>query len=105
MVAALSVQEVLLEVPVQKCQDEIKVDNSKQTLMQSSQTRIKWAGFGNLLLLEDAMVLLRPVGAADFENRWGQLIQFCTDNELRHKTVAENRKLRLQLTVKRQTTR
>lgn len=49
MVAALSVQEVLLEVPIQKCQDEIQ--NSKQTRMQWSQTRRKWAGVGNSLLL------------------------------------------------------
>lgn len=49
MVAALSVQEVLLEVLVQNCQSEI--ENSKQTRMQWSQTRRKWAGFGNSLLL------------------------------------------------------
>jgi ATP-dependent RNA helicase DHX37/DHR1 len=46
----------------------------------------------------DPMVLLRAVGAAEFASRQGRLLQFCTDNGLRHKAVTEIRKLRLQLT-------
>jgi len=44
------------------------------------------------------MVLLRAVGAAEYANTRGQLLQFCTDNGLRHKAVTEIRKLRIQLT-------
>jgi len=46
----------------------------------------------------DPMVLLRAVGAAEYANMRGQLLQFCTDNGLRHKAVTEIRKLRIQLT-------
>lgn len=51
-----------------------------------------------MFAIGDPMVLLRAVGAAEFANRRGQLLQFCTDNGLRHKAVVEIRKLRLQLT-------
>ena len=44
------------------------------------------------------MVLLRAIGAAEYSSRQGGLLQFCTDNGLRHKAVIEIRKLRLQLT-------
>jgi HrpA-like RNA helicase len=56
MVAALSVQEVLLETPIQKCQGEI--ENPKQARTQWSQTRRKWAGVGNSLLLGTCDYLL-----------------------------------------------
>ncbi|XP_021916790.1 probable ATP-dependent RNA helicase kurz isoform X2 [Zootermopsis nevadensis] len=96
MVAALSVQEVLLEVPMHGGQEE--TENPKQTRAHWIQTRRKWAGVGNSLFLGDPMVLIRAVGAAEFASRRGQLLQFCTDNGLRHKAVTEIRKLRLQLT-------
>jgi HrpA-like RNA helicase len=56
MVAALSVQEVLLEAPIPKCQDEI--ENPKQTRAQWSQTRRNWAGVANSLLLGTCDYLL-----------------------------------------------
>ncbi|PSN33185.1 putative ATP-dependent RNA helicase kurz [Blattella germanica] len=96
MVAALSVQEVLLEVPIQNVQEENQ--NPKQTRAKWIQTRRQWAGVGNSLLLGDPMVLLRAVGAAEYSDRQGKLLSFCADNGLRHKAVVEIRKLRLQLT-------
>ncbi|XP_008191976.1 probable ATP-dependent RNA helicase kurz [Tribolium castaneum] len=80
MVAALSVQEVLL-------------DDAKWAAL-----RRQWAATGNSLLLGDSMVLLRAVGAAEFANTQNRLEQFCHANGLRHKAVLEIRKLRLQLT-------
>lgn len=49
LVAALSVQEVLLEVPIHGCREQ--TDNLKQTQSHWCQTRRKWAGVGNSLLL------------------------------------------------------
>ncbi|KAJ4445445.1 hypothetical protein ANN_07250 [Periplaneta americana] len=96
MVAALSVQEVLLEVPIHGVEEE--AENAGQKRAQWIQTRRKWAGMGNSLLLGDPMVLLRAVGASEFAGRRGQLLQFCMDNGLRHKAITEIRKLRVQLT-------
>lgn len=94
LVSALSVQEVLLEVPILPCsQDEVK------GLRQNwAATRRQWAGAGNSMLLGDNMVLLRAVGAAEYANSQGKLEQFCRENGLRQKAVVEIRKLRIQLT-------
>ncbi|XP_044738895.1 probable ATP-dependent RNA helicase kurz [Chrysoperla carnea] len=94
MVAALSVPEVLLEVPIFHT-DEMSAKNIRQKWQQ---TRRAWAGVGNSLLLGDPMVLLRAVGAAEYANSQGSLEKFCNDNGLRHKAVVEIRKLRVQLT-------
>lgn len=91
MVAALSVQEVLLEVTM----------TEDQNLPQKSKWFIKrraWAGTANSLLLGDPVVLLRAVGAAEYAGALGKLPEFCKDNGLRPKAIAEIRKLRIQLT-------
>lgn len=94
LVAALSVQEVLLETPVLPTTSE----ETKNIRQKWAALRRHWAGTGNSLLLGDNMVLLRAVGAAEFANSEGKLEQFCAENGLRHKAVTEIRKLRLQLT-------
>lgn len=92
MVAALSVQEVLLEVNMTDDQAAIP-QKSKWFLKRKS-----WAGSGHSLLLGDPVVLLRAVGAAEYAGSQGRLEDFCRDNGLRPKAVAEIRKLRVQLT-------
>ncbi|KAJ8917251.1 hypothetical protein NQ315_002268 [Exocentrus adspersus] len=94
LVAALSVQEVLLEVPVL----QTSLEEKKQTRQRWATTRLQWAGQGNSQLLGDNMVLLKAVGAAEYANTQGKLERFCEENGLRHKAVVEIRKLRLQLT-------
>lgn len=93
MVAALSVQEVLLETPL------LTTEDSKNYRQKWALLRRSWAGTGNSLLLGDPMVLLRAVGAAEYANFSGQNLQtFCEQHGLRHKAVVEIRKLRIQLT-------
>ncbi|XP_060532993.1 probable ATP-dependent RNA helicase kurz isoform X2 [Cylas formicarius] len=92
LVAALSVPEVLLEVPLTPKED------AKETRQRWAATRAKWAGHGHSLLLGDNMVLLKAVGAAEHAHSRGRLREFCDEHGLRHKAVAEIRKLRLQLT-------
>ncbi|KAF5285220.1 hypothetical protein FQR65_LT13335 [Abscondita terminalis] len=93
IVAALSVQEVLLETPITQTPEEAKSLRQKWAT-----TRRQWAGSGNSLLLGDPMVLLCAVGAAEFANTEGKLESFCTANGLRQKAIVEIRKLRIQLT-------
>ncbi|KAK4878089.1 hypothetical protein RN001_010595 [Aquatica leii] len=93
IVAALSVQEVLLETPITQSPEEAKNLRQKWGAM-----RRQWAGVGNSLLLGDPMVLLRAVGAAEYANTDGKLETFCLENGLRHKAIIEIRKLRVQLT-------
>lgn len=88
LVAALSVQEVLLE----------KTTDDKEVRTKWAELRREWAGTCNSLLLGDNMVLLRAICAAELANTQGRLEKFCHDNGLRHKAVVEIRKLRLQLT-------
>lgn len=91
MVAALSVQEVLLEVSM--------TEDTKLTHKSKWYTkRQSWAGVGNSLLLGDPVVLLRAVGAAEYAGSMGKLAEFCKDNGLRPKAIGEIRKLRVQLT-------
>ncbi|XP_014479502.1 PREDICTED: probable ATP-dependent RNA helicase kurz [Dinoponera quadriceps] len=86
MVAALSVQEVLIEA---------LGGPAKSKWLQ---IRRYWAGAGNSLLLGDVMVLIKAIGAAEYEGSKGKLLFFCEQNGLRHKAVVEIRKLRQQLT-------
>ncbi|KAH0955035.1 hypothetical protein HN011_004649 [Eciton burchellii] len=87
MVAALSVQELFTG-----------------SLDTEGSTKNKWlqlhhcADIGNSLLLGDLMVLIRAIGAAEFQGSKGKLLSFCESNGLRHKAVVEIRKLRQQLT-------
>lgn len=90
MVAALSVQEVLQEVPL--AGEQGNKDSKWRT------KRRAWAGSGNSLLLGDPMVLLKAVGAAEYSHSQGKLQEFCEENGLRLKAVQEIRKLRVQLT-------
>lgn len=92
IVAALSVQEVLIELATQ--------DEDEQVLKKTKWTskRRQWAGEGNSLLLGDPCVLLRAVGAAEYAHSVGKMNEFCKDNGLRTKAVGEIRKLRIQLT-------
>lgn len=93
MVAALSVQEVLIEVTASDDDEQKVKSNSKWTARRKA-----WAGTGNSLLLGDPVVLLRAVGAAEYANSTGKLDDFCRDNGLRPKAITEIRKLRVQLT-------
>ncbi|XP_033150261.1 probable ATP-dependent RNA helicase kurz [Drosophila busckii] len=92
LVAALSVQELLIETGVQREEDVAPVSNKHHQKRQS------WAASGNYKLLGDPMVLLRAVGAAEYAGSQGKLASFCEANGLRHKAISEVRKLRVQLT-------
>lgn len=87
LVAALSVQELVLDQPA----DSEAGDTHRRWLGQ----RRSWAGTGNSLLLGDPMVLLRAVGAAEYS---GDIEAFCSTNGIRSKALREVRKLRVQLT-------
>ncbi|XP_055855505.1 probable ATP-dependent RNA helicase kurz [Episyrphus balteatus] len=89
LVAALSVQELLIEVGGNKEKD----DGNKWHPRRQS-----WASTGNFELLGDPMVLLRAVGAAEYAGSKGELLTFCNENGIRHKAITEVRKLRVQLT-------
>ncbi|CAK9818656.1 Probable ATP-dependent RNA helicase kurz [Anthophora quadrimaculata] len=88
MVAALSVQEVLIEA------FEMNGASKSKWL----QMRRFWAGTGNSLLLGDPMILIRAIGGAEYAGTKGKLLSFCEEHGLRHKAVIEIRKLRQQLT-------
>lgn len=92
LVAALSVQELLIETGVQREDDMAPVSN------KFHQKRQSWASTGNYKLLGDPMVLMRAVGAAEYAGSQGKLSQFCESNGLRPKAISEVRKLRVQLT-------
>lgn len=87
LVAALSVQELVLDQPA----DSEAGDTHRRWLGQ----RRSWAGTGQSLLLGDPMVLLRAVGAAEYS---GDIEAFCSTNGIRSKALREVRKLRVQLT-------
>ena len=91
MVAALSMQEVLVEVALGT--EDIQPQN--QGLI--SKIRRSWAGAGNSLLLGDPMILIKAVGACEYA---GYTQEFCEQNGLRYKAMVEIRKLRNQLTNK-----
>jgi ATP-dependent RNA helicase DHX37/DHR1 len=90
MVAALSVQEVLQEVP-------LAGENGESNSNWRSKRRAL-AGSANSLLLGDPMILLKSIGAAEYAHSQGKLQKFCDENGLRMKGVLEIRKLRMQLT-------
>ncbi|OAD58855.1 putative ATP-dependent RNA helicase kurz [Eufriesea mexicana] len=88
MVAALSVQEVLMN-----SYDMDSDDRNKWIKM-----RRFWAGTGNSLLLGDLMVLIKAIVGAEYARTKGKLESFCKEHGLRHKAIVEIRKLRQQLT-------
>lgn len=91
MVAALSVQEVLIEITFDQ-------EGSGNVNSKWYNKRRNWAGTGNSLLLGDPMVLLKAVGASEYAGSQGKLEEFCEQNGLRSKAISEIRKLRVQLT-------
>lgn len=90
MVAGLSVQELFL--PVRKSQE---TSGSKRSEDFAATARVLWSGSGHSLLLGDPMLLLKGVGACEFD---GNVDQFCEKYCIRTKGMKEIRKLRLQLT-------
>jgi ATP-dependent RNA helicase DHX37/DHR1 len=88
LVAALSVQELLLDRPIDNA-------NAGETQQKWVSRRRSWAGVGHSLLLGDSMVLLRAVGAAEYS---GATEEFCASHGIRTKALHEIRKLRVQLT-------
>lgn len=93
LVAALSVQEVLMEVNFDREKEDAALTSGKWQKKRQS-----WASTGHYQLLGDPMVLLRAVGAAEYAGSKGELVKFCSENGLRHKAITEVRKLRVQLT-------
>ena len=88
MVAALSLQEVLLETPIGNHEDAF----NKRDL---AQIRHKWANNGSTTrLLGDPMVLLSAVYNTEYN---GCTREFCDRHGLRFKAMQEIRKLRRQL--------
>lgn len=95
LVAALSIQEVLLEVNL----DANELSSSISTESQRwHRKRLVWTSKGNFQLLGDPMVLLKSIGAAEYAGFKGNLSTFCENNGLRLKAVTEIRKIRVQLT-------
>ena len=72
--------------------EEVSSSSSSKPLQALRQ---KWAGTGNYRKLGDLRVLLKAVGAAEFE---GCSEGFCRQFGLRQKAMLEIRKLRAQLT-------
>ncbi|XP_050408346.1 probable ATP-dependent RNA helicase DHX37 [Patella vulgata] len=89
IVSALSVDELFIETPV----PSEKTDGKQK--QKTSQIRKLWAGGGQSLLLGDLMVLLKAVGACEYQ---GFTPEFCTKFGIRYKSMKEIRKLRAQLT-------
>lgn len=97
MVAALSVQELLIEMlPSSSSGEDGDLQPAKSNRWHTK--RVIWAGSGQSLLLGDPLILLRAVGAAEYAGSTGKLAEFCQSNGLRPKAIAEIRKLRVQLT-------
>ncbi|XP_062138311.1 probable ATP-dependent RNA helicase kurz [Drosophila sulfurigaster albostrigata] len=92
LVAALSVQELLVETGVQRDEDVAPASNNFHKM------RLSWANHGQYQLLGDPMVLLRAVGAAEYAHSQHKLDSFCASHGLRSKAIGEVRKLRVQLT-------
>lgn len=90
LVAALTVQEILVEMPLDHHGKDFDTKRSEWR-----QTRLSWSGTGQRRLLGDLMVLLRAVLEADTHNNSQQ---YCDQHGLRQKGLLNVRKLRRQLT-------
>ncbi|KAK3084248.1 hypothetical protein FSP39_010668 [Pinctada imbricata] len=94
IVSALSVQELFIEFHTST--DETSEKSSfKEKIKFITQVKKLWAGKDHSLLLGDLMVLLKAVGAAEYQ---GCTPQFCDKHGIRYKAMKEVRKLRAQLT-------
>ena len=96
LVAALTVPEVLSEVPLNES------ENSEETRKKWVSRRMIWSGVGNKKQLGDPYVLLHAVlEAAKADSLRSQIKGgskvFCAENGLRHKAVVEVLKLHRQL--------
>ncbi|KAI0211448.1 putative ATP-dependent RNA helicase DHX37 [Lamellibrachia satsuma] len=94
LVAALSVQELFVEVN-RPAEGEDEKEDQKQRRLGLARQKLTWAGSGNSQLLGDLMVLLKAVGACEYV---GCTPAFCEKYNIRHKAVLEIRKLRTHLT-------
>ena len=92
LVAALSVREPLVNVTSIRGQD---AEDTKRKMVACFKQRRAWAAQGQSHQLGDLMVLLKAVGAAEFE---GLSPVVCEQLGLHHKAMIEIRKLRKQLT-------
>ncbi|KAF2354946.1 Helicase-associated domain [Trinorchestia longiramus] len=90
LVAALTVQEILIEMPLDNSAEDFDRRRSEWRKI-----RLSWSGSGQSRLLGDLMVLLRAVLEADANNNTGH---FCDQYGLRQKGLVNIRKLRRQLT-------
>ncbi|CAG0890412.1 unnamed protein product [Darwinula stevensoni] len=100
LVAAMTVPELLLERPLTTGNAQTSAGPDKDDRKRLQALRCTWVGQGDSLLLGDAMVLLKAVGAAEHASCSGprSLSKFCAKYGLREKAVIEVRKLRRQLT-------
>ncbi|XP_074640669.1 putative ATP-dependent RNA helicase DHX37 [Tubulanus polymorphus] len=94
IVAALSVQEVLIEVNKPSTSD-VENDDLKMKRQHITQIRKVWSGSGHSQMLGDPMVILKAVGACEYG---GMTEKFCRVHGIRIKAMKEVRKLRAQLT-------
>ncbi|XP_064612287.1 probable ATP-dependent RNA helicase DHX37 [Liolophura sinensis] len=94
IVAALSVQEMFQEIEKPAAMENAK-EEQRQRRVRMYQIRRTWAGTGHSFLLGDLMVMLKAVGACEYE---GCSPDFCAHHGVRYKAMKEIRKLRAQLT-------
>ena len=88
IISALTVQEVLFQDAGRGEEMEQLATSSSSSSKPLQALRQKWAGVGNCRKLGDLMVLLKAVGAAEFE---GCSEGFCRQFGLRHKAMLEIR--------------
>ncbi|CAI9744404.1 probable ATP-dependent RNA helicase DHX37 [Octopus vulgaris] len=92
MVSGLTVQELFLPVP--KTVKDAS-DSSQKQQNFAANARLLWSGTGHSQMLGDPMLLLKSIGACEFD---GNIEVFCEKFSVRLKAMREIRKLRLQLT-------
>ncbi|XP_052834064.1 probable ATP-dependent RNA helicase DHX37 [Octopus bimaculoides] len=92
MVSGLTVQELFLPVP--KTVKDAS-DSSQKQQNFAANARLLWSGTGHSQMLGDPMLLLKSIGACEFD---GNIEVFCEKFSVRLKAMKEIRKLRLQLT-------
>ncbi|XP_062585377.1 probable ATP-dependent RNA helicase DHX37, partial [Saccostrea cucullata] len=92
IVAALSVDEVFVEFHKAATEDNVEF---QEKLKYMTQMKRIWAGSDHSFLLGDLMVLLKAVGACEYQ---GATLEFCEKHGIRYKAMKEIRKLRAQLT-------
>ena len=97
LVAALTVQELLLDRPLEEGGGGGGDDGGTVAQRWINQRRA-WASTGHSFLLGDSMVLLGAVGAAEYAVASANGDEFCRNHGIRSKALREIRKLRVQLT-------